>query len=95
VTEQDKGGEHGGRLVEGVTAAGEGHHQRVKPSRADRDRDQHHHVEGPRPQRPHGAVEEDPGRVKHHRQAQQQQPDIVAQAERRGNGETKHVAADR
>ena len=44
-------------------------------------------------QRPPGPVEEDPRRVEHHRQAQQEGEDVVAQPERRRHREPEHVAA--
>jgi len=62
VTQQHEGRQHAGRLVEDVTAAGEGDHGRVGPAGTDRDGDQHHHVQRPGAQRPDRAVE---GRLSH------------------------------
>ena len=95
VPEQHERGQHRGRLVEHLTATGEGDPERVRPARADGDRDEHHHVERPRAQGPPGPVEEDPGGVEHHRQRQQQAEHVVAEAERRGCVETEHLPADR
>ena len=95
VPEQHERGQHGGRLVEHLAAAGEGDADAVQPAGADRDGDQHHHVQGAGAQRPVGAVEEDPGRVEDHRQGQQQREHVVAQPERRRHGEAEHLAADR
>jgi hypothetical protein len=69
VTEQHERDQHRRRLVEHLTAAGDGHAQRVQPPRADRDRDQHHHVQRPGPQRPPRAGEEDHRGVAEDRQA--------------------------
>ena len=95
VAEQHERGQHAGRLVEHLAATGEGHADRVEPAGADRDRDQDHHVERPRPQRPHRADEEDRARIEDHRQAQQERPHVVAQPERRRDVEAEDVATDR
>ncbi len=78
VPEQHERGQHGGRLVEHLTATGQRDAQRIQPARADRHRDQHHHVECAGAQGPPRAVEEDPRRVEDDRQAEQQSEHIVA-----------------
>ena len=95
VPEQHERGQHRGGLVEHLAATGQGHPDAVQPAGADRDGDQHHHVQRAGPQRPVGAVEEDPRRVEDHRQRQQQREHVVAQPERRRHGEPEHLPADR
>ncbi len=95
VTQQDEGCQHGRGFVEDLSPAGQRDHHGVQPARADRDGHQHHHVERACPQRPPGAVEEDPARVEDHRQAQQQRPHVRAQPERRGQVQPEHLGADR
>ncbi len=79
--EQDKGGQHRGRLVEDIAPAGERDHQRIGPAGADGDCDQDHHVERPGSQGSHGTVKEDPGGVADDGQTQEELPDIVTKAE--------------
>ena len=95
MAEQDECREHRRGLVEHLTATGQGDADAVEPPRSDRDRDEDHHVQGAVAQGPVGAVEEDPGRVEDHRQAEQQREDLVAQPERRRHREAEHVAAHR
>ena len=60
VAEEDERGEEGGGLVEDLALDAEGRGDRVDPAGPDRDGDEHHHVERPRPERQVGAPEEDP-----------------------------------
>ena len=83
VPEQHERRQHGGRLVEDLAAAGQRDDEAVEPAGADRDRDQHHHVQRPRAQGPVSTVEEDPGAVEDDRQRQDQREDVVPQPERR------------
>ena len=75
--------EHGGRLVEGLPPTRQGHDQRVEPAGADRDSDEHHHVQRPCAQGANRPGEEDRARVEDDRQAQQQLPDVLAHPKRR------------
>ena len=95
VPQQNECRQHGGRLVKHVPAAGQRHHQGVQPTRADRDGDQHHHVQGAGAQRPHRAREEDLTRVEDHRQAQQQRPHVLTQPERHRYVQAEDALADR
>jgi hypothetical protein len=95
VPEQHERRQHGDRLIEHVPAAGQRDHQRVQPARPDRHRDQHHHVQGPGPQRPQRPIEEDRVRVEDHRQAQQHRPLILTQPERHPRVKVEDVLADR
>ena len=96
VAEQHERGQHRGGLVEDLAAAGERDHEAVQPAGADRDGDEHHHVQRPVPQRPDGAVEEDPARPEDDR-AGSAAGRTRRRAARTGAGtvEPEHVAADR
>jgi hypothetical protein len=95
VAQQHERGQDAGGLVEHLATTGQGDHQRVQPAGTNRDRHQHHHVQGPSPQRRHCTAEEDRAGVEDHRQAEQQRPDVVAQPERGRQLEPEHVTADR
>jgi hypothetical protein len=94
VTKQHESRQHCYGLVEDFTTAGQRHDNRVQPAGNDRDRDQHHHVQRPRPQRPDRAVEEDRVRVEDHRQAQQQRPYVLAQPEWHSHVQPEDVVSD-
>jgi len=94
MAKKNERGEDRGGLVEDFTAAREGDEQAVAPARADCDGDEHHHVQGARPQGAPGTVEEDPRRVEDHRQAQEQSPHVVPKPEGRRNGESEDLSAD-
>lgn len=95
VAQQDEGGQHGGCLVEDVPAPGEGDDQRVQPAGTDGDRHEHHHVQRTGTQGPDCADEEDRAGVEDHRQAQQQCPHVLAEAERNGCVPAEDLLADR
>jgi hypothetical protein len=94
VTEQDEGRQHRRGLVEHVPRDEESRRHRVGPADADGHGDKHHHVERPSAQRPERAGEEDRRGVKHDRQAQQQQPDVTVEAERRRQLRAEQLGAD-
>jgi hypothetical protein len=95
VAEQHECGEHHRGLVEDLAAAGDSDPEGIEPTGADGHGHQHHHVQGPGPQGPPGAVEEDPRGVEDDRQRQDQGEDVVAHAERGGGVEAEHVAPHR
>src|SRR5829696_2109777 len=82
VAEQHERRQHPCRLVEHLALDDERRRDRVRPAHADGDGDQHHHVQRPCPQRGHRAGEEDRRRVEDAREAQQQLPAVVIDAER-------------
>ena len=94
MTQEDEGRQDARGFVEHLPAAGEGDDNAVTPTGADRDGDEHHHVQSPGAQCPICAIEEDPPGVEDHGQAQQQGDNVVAQAERRRGAKPEHVPAD-
>ncbi len=95
MAQQDEGRQDRRSLVEDVAAAGQRHGDGVQPPGPYRDGDQHHHVEGAGSQRLIRPHEEDRAGVEDHRQAQQERPHVVAQAERRLDLEAQDVTSDR
>ncbi len=95
VPEQHERRQHGRGLVEHLPTAGGRDHQRVQPPGADRDGDQHHHVQRARPKRPHRTGKEDRTGVEDHRQAQQQRPHILPQPKRHRHVQAQDLDPDR
>ncbi len=94
MAEQNEGRQDRHRFVEDVAATHHTDDERIGPAGSNRDRDQHHHVEGPSPERATGSREEDGGRIEDDGQAEHELEKVVAKAEGCGHGEVQHVSTD-
>ena len=92
VAEQHEARQHRRRLVEDLALDEERGGDRVEPAHADRNRDQHHHVERARPQGGDRAHEEDRRGVEDDRQAEQELPQLHLEPERHRQLEPNSVS---
>ena len=95
MAEEHKGGQNRRCLVEDVPAAADCDDHRVGPAGGDGNRDQDHHVQGPRFEGAHGSVEEDPARVADHGEAKDQLEDVIAHSEWSRNAKMQDLASNR